>query len=198
MKKLGLFVTFFGTFLLANLSQAVPIVFHTVQIPEFPANASPGIMNGSVSFDITTHEMIVDLVFSGLTAGNTASHIHCCTALPVLTNPTTPNAGVATTTPTFTGFPTGATSGTYHRVFDTSLAASWNGAFITAHGGTTAGAEADFLAGLQAGKTYWNVHTTAFPGGEIRAALIVPEPASLALLGLGLLGLGFSRRKNAA
>lgn len=198
MKKLGLFFTLIGTFLLANVSQGVPIVFHTVQIAENPVNASPAIMNGTVSFDITTHEMIVDLIFSGLTAGNTASHIHCCTALPVLTNPTTPNAPVATTTPTFTGFPTGTTSGTYHHVFDTSQAASWNASFITAHGGNTAGAETDFLAGLLAGKAYWNLHTTAFPGGEIRAALVVPEPASMALLGLGLLGLGFSRRKNAA
>jgi hypothetical protein len=50
--------------------------------------------------------MTVNVVFSGLTTPNTAAHIHCCVASPGTT-------GVATTVPTFMGFPTGTTSGTY-------------------------------------------------------------------------------------
>src|SRR5437868_6933492 len=137
--------------------------------------------------------MEVDVTFSGLTAGNTASHIHCCT--------TVPGAGtamVATTTPTFTGFPTGATSGTYSHVFDMSLASSYNSAFITAHGGTVATAEAFLLVGMHAGSSYLNIHTSNFPGGEIRGFLTeTPLPAALPLFatGLGLLAWAARRRK---
>ncbi|HRQ72717.1 MAG TPA: CHRD domain-containing protein [Phycisphaerales bacterium] len=49
------------------------------------------------------------------------------------------------------------------------------------------------LQGLLDGLTYVNVHSTVFPGGEIRGQ-VVPTPASLALLGLGSLAAARRRR----
>ncbi|MCW5941489.1 MAG: CHRD domain-containing protein [Fimbriimonadaceae bacterium] len=52
------------------------------------------------------------------------------------------------------------------------------------------------LDAMRLGNTYVNVHTAAFPGGAIRGQLSpVPEPASLAALGVGALALLRRRRK---
>lgn len=152
---------------------------------EVPSNTSPGIGAAVVSFDTTSHILQVNVAFGSLLGDTTAAHIHCCT-------PTdgAGTAGVATETPTFGGFPLGVHSGGYSNTYDTSLLASWNGAFVTNNGGTAAGAEAAFAAGLNSGKAYLNIHSSLYPAGEIRGFLTpvtaVPEPASMAMLGLGV------------
>src|SRR5581483_2234973 len=133
---------------------------------ESPPNASPGIGFAEVLFDNTAHTLRVQVTFSGLLGTTTASHIHSATALPG-----TGTAGVATQTPTFMDFPLGVTSGTYDHTFDTTLLSSYNPAFVTANGGTAASAEAALAASLAAGTAYLNIHTTQFPGGEIRGFL---------------------------
>ena len=73
----------------------------------------------------------------------------------------------------FAGFPTGVTSGTFANSYV-----------------LTAGQESDLLANL----VYVNVHSTQFPGGEIRTQLIpVPEPATAGLMTLA--GLLLHRRR---
>jgi len=51
---------------------------------------------------------------------------------------------------------------------------------------------------LFAGATYFNIHNSVFPGGEIRGQLVpVPEPATVGLLALGTLAF-LSRRRGVA
>ena len=132
---------------------------------ESPPNNSAGTGKGLVT--ITGNLMRVQVVFSGLTGNTTASHIHAATAVAG-----TGTAGVATTTPTFTGFPLGGTSGNYDHTFDMTLASSYNPAYITANGGTPASAYVALKNAIAAGKSYLNVHSTFAMGGEIRGFLI--------------------------
>jgi CHRD domain-containing protein/PEP-CTERM motif-containing protein len=158
---------------------------------ESPPNASPGTGFAVVTFDTVADTMRVQASFSGLLGTTTASHIHAPTPAPF-----SGTAGVATTTPTFPGFPLGVTSGTYDMTFDLSLSTSWNAAFISANGGTTASATAAFEAAVAAGESYLNIHSTVVPGGEIRGFLVaVPEPGTLSLAALAL-GVVWRRRRR--
>jgi len=159
--------------------------------------ASSGTGSGSVIYNDVSHSLQLQVSFSGLTGTTTASHIHSPTASPF--NGT---AGVATTTPSFTGFPLGVSSGTFSSTLDLTLASSWNPAYVSANGGTTAGAEAAFASQIAAGRAYWNIHSTFAGGGEINGFLTaVPEPSSLALVGLAFVGVvarAWKKRTNAA
>jgi hypothetical protein len=142
-----------------------------------------------VVLDTTADTIRIIASFAGLTALDTAAHIHCCQTMPGM------NVGVATTIPTFgdfpgstiPSFPLGVTAGAYDQTFSLLDSSFYNPAFVTANGGV-AGAEAALIAGIEGVHTYFNIHTSNFPGGEIRAELLplaVPAP----IVGAGLPGL---------
>src|SRR5689334_15913625 len=108
---------------------------------ENPTNNSPGIGNSTVTIDTLMNTLHVQVSFSGLTSGTTASHIHCCVAPPG-------TATVATTVPTFLNFPLGVTAGSYDQTLDLTMTSSYNPAFVTANGGTVASAEAALIGGI--------------------------------------------------
>jgi hypothetical protein len=159
---------------------------------EVPPTGSPGFGSAAVVLDPTAETIRIIASFVGLTTADTAAHIHCCQTMPGT------NVGVATTIPTFGGgpalggpnpeFPLGVTAGAYDQTFSVLDPNFYNPAFVTAEGGTVAGAEAALIAGIEGEHTYFNIHTSNFPNGEIRAELLpiaVPGP----IVGAGLPGL---------
>ena len=141
----------------APAAHATPIPFTTLLLGAnevSPVN-TPGVGLGLVILDPDAHTLQVNTVFGFLTSPTTVAHIHCC-------QPPGANAIVATTTPTFPGFPAGVTAGVYFSpVFDLTMTSSYNPAFITANGGTVETAEAALIAGMLGGLSYLNIHTEA-------------------------------------
>jgi hypothetical protein len=172
-KSLLLFVVFLGA---ASVSNAQIYYGTLLGSNEFPSNSSPG--TGKTIVTIDGNNMRVQVTFSGLVtqtaaglpSGTTASHIHASAALPPLSLLHT--AGVATQTPSFTGFPAGVQAGTYDHTFDMTQASSYNATYITANGGSVALAFAALKTQIAAGKAYLNIHSNAFPAGEIRGYLL--------------------------
>jgi hypothetical protein len=170
MKKLVLLLLAFA---LPHFSWAQLLLFNATLsgLQENPANASPGTGTATASFNLGTNLFVFNDSWSGLSAPQTASHIHTPGA-PGVNGPVVFPFGAAE------GFVPGGTSGSVS--FSTILTATQ-------------------ITQLLGGLFYVNVHTTAFPGGEIRGQITaipsaVPEPSTYALAGAALLGLMIWRR----
>jgi CHRD domain len=162
-------------------ANAIPMTFTAVLTGanEVPPVVSPGTGLATVVLDPTAHTIQISATFSGLLAPTTMAHIHCCAPLGT-------NAGVATTVPAFPGFLLGGTSGIFSGGFDLTMPLIYNPAFVMLQGGL-AQAEAVLTAGILGQQSYFNIHTSMFPGGEIRGQL-VPAP----IVGAGLPALLFA------
>jgi hypothetical protein len=173
----------------APAARAIPMPFGAILsgANETPPNNSPGAGSVTVVLDPTAETIQILASFFGLTTPDVAAHIHCCQTTPG--NP--PTVGVATTMPTFAGFPLGVTQGTYlSPIFSLEDSSFYNPAFVMLQGGLEQ-AETALIAGIESGLTYFNIHSQQFMGGELRTQLLplggVPVPAPI--VGAGLPGL---------
>jgi hypothetical protein len=194
----------------ANASITIVAPMTNAQEPQTPVPVIPTLTSGApraVSFGTATfvindamnamsfQAVVNNIDFTGHADDRpqrqpTAAHIHAGPNVPPATNPVvwgffgTPFNDTVIPNVVVTPFATGV-GGTVVGTWDTLEGQN-----------TTFTAQ---LGNILAGRAYINFHTTQFPGGEIRGALIapIPEPETYALMlaGLGAIGWVARRRK---
>lgn len=149
-----------------------------------PSDTSTATGSGTLTLDTTANTLTFNnIVWSGLSADSTASHIHGPAGAGTSTGVIYFLSSPQPFTTTGAGIRSGTISGTMNLTDPTQ-----NGVAYPV---------ATQIANLESGLWYINVHSTAFPAGEIRGQILpVPEPSTLALLGLGVGALVWRQRRK--
>ncbi len=132
--------------------------------PPTPSTAH-GHVTVIVDFDLVT--LHVQASFDDLSSGATRARIHGLTPIAF--------EGVAASAvldPSLPSFPLGVTAGIYDATIDLTTADAYSPAFIVASGGTVSDALNALIAGLQQGRTYFQIDSSLMPSGEVRGFLV--------------------------
>jgi hypothetical protein len=188
--------------LAAGAAQAHVTVFNGTFGPE--ATGATGTGTLTLEYDEDGHTLFINATFAGLSGNTNNAHIHCCTAAPLVGTSGVALGNSAVANNMLLGFPVGVKSGTYTATVDLTQNTSWGNAFRTSSpavgsfaAGTAGAAEVRLINGLTNKTAYFNIHTSTFGGGEIRAFVTaVPEPSTYALMLLGLAGVVAGARRK--
>ncbi|MDJ0741269.1 MAG: CHRD domain-containing protein [Gammaproteobacteria bacterium] len=184
-------VALFATVLVGHAGATVLNLSATLDGAQANAGAGTGSAAtgfASVQFDTVSEEISVDLSVQGITlaellgvaANTTPVHIHL--------GPPGQNGGIV-----------------WDLGFYATFVADGSGFIATANdipyevmqGALTSPLSVtQFQQALRDGNTYINIHTTTFPGGEIRGQVLLPVATTSWLLGAGALGLVVTARQR--
>ena len=189
LKKLSMVVAIVGAMSFVSLAEAQIVSFDlqgNAGTGLLPGNENPGVTASStggeidlgVRFDVALSRLFINVGwgtgngFTDLTGDATAMHIH-----EAANNDFSTNGGVFAGLNGLSGFEASLSSGGFDGFVD-----------ITDSGD---------IASLMSGNMYLNVHTAANGGGELRGNLVaVPEPSSLAVIGLASIAFVSRRRRR--
>jgi hypothetical protein len=178
--KSSIFVVALATLAGVAASSQASVVTLTANLSglnEVPPVSTPASGTAIVTIDTDTRAWTMNIAFSGLSAPVTVAHIH--------------RAPVGVNGPVIVGLDGMPLSGgrpTWNLIAPGSTSLNTGGALNAPF--LFPAAE---LENLLRGNTYVNIHSQAFPGGEIRGNLI-PTPGAVALLGVAGLVAGRRRR----
>ena len=188
-----------STILFANLTTSQEN--HPV-VPTTDTGDPRPVPSGSATFELNTlmtaltfSATIFDIDVTGTQTADandnlTAAHIHASATVTPMTN-----AGVVWG---FFGMPLNDVPNEIVIVpFSSGVGGTFSGTWDELEGNNTT--LTDQLNNILTGRSYINFHTVQFGAGEIRGAIqVVPEPYSIALLGIGIAVIAFARFRRQA